>query len=251
MKNICLIACLWTTTAAAATVGCIGTCGTDTGNGDILAAPGYNSYSYVTSTNGVTGGGTIPVGATGAETNGSTLTTATFFANPGDILSFNFNYITSDGAGFSDYAWAELETAAGVPVALLFTAETQPNGNTAPAPDLPKPVATLNPAAAPIKGNATNWSQLGGSSGQCYSGGCGSTGWISSLYTVTTAGNYQLAFGATNQLDTGYDTGLAIAGITIAGQAVGTADIPEPSTFALLAMGFAGLGIVRRKACKG
>jgi hypothetical protein len=31
-----------------------------------------------------------------------------FAATAGTALNFYFNYVTSDGAGFADYGWAEL-----------------------------------------------------------------------------------------------------------------------------------------------
>ena len=126
------------------TIGCTGSCGTDTtGNGDVSPAPGFSSYTFITTTGGVTGGGTIPAGALGSETNGSTLTTGVFSATAGSQLQYYFNYVTSDGSGFPDYTWAELESSTGKPMALLFTAETQPSGTIAPGVDLPGPVATL------------------------------------------------------------------------------------------------------------
>src|ERR1039457_1615922 len=76
------------------TVGCMGSCGTDTtGNGDVLPAPGFSSYTFITTTGGATAGGTIPVGALGSETNGSTLTTGVFAATAGSQLQFYFNYV--------------------------------------------------------------------------------------------------------------------------------------------------------------
>ena len=75
---------------------------------------------------------------------------------------------------------------------------------------------TLVPATTPIIANATNWSPLGGSSGACWSTGCGNSGWIQMLYTPA-AGNYQLVFGVVNVNDTAYDSGMAVAGAKIGG----------------------------------
>ncbi len=77
------------------------------------------------------------------ETNGSTLTTSVVLsATAGTSLSFFFNYVTSDGAGFSDYAWAELFNSSKSPVALLFTARTEMTGSIVPGTGLPNPLAT-------------------------------------------------------------------------------------------------------------
>lgn len=248
---------------------CIGNCGTDVANGDVAPAPGFTSYEYVTTNLGVTGGGTIPTGATGGETDGSTLTSAVFSANANSNLQFDFNYLTSDGSGFPDYAWAELENALGNPLALLFTARTQPSGTIAPGSGLPTPVATLTPSSVPITpGSGTLcdpvfsgspgcnspaggpvWSELGSWSGECWAYGCGLTGWIQANYTIATAGTYEIAFGVTNTTDTNYDSGLAVDGVVVNGTPVlGPAPVPEPSTLALFGGGLFGLaGAFRRR----
>jgi hypothetical protein len=263
---VLFLAALFTAAASATTIpittGCIGSCGTDTtGNGNVLPATGFSSYNFVTTTGGATGGGTIPVGATGTETDGSTLTTSVFAATSGSVLQFFFNYITSDGSGFPDYAWAELETSTGAPVALLFTARTEPSGTIAPGSGLPTPVATLTPPSVPItpgSGTACSttcnspaggpvWSEIGSYSGDCWASGCGLTGWIQSDYTIPVAGNYELAFGVTNTVDTLYDSGLAIDGTTIAGAPIPIGSSPEPSTLALFCLGTSALVIARRR----
>jgi len=266
---LCMLPVLFTARAGATivpiTAGCIGTCGLDTtGNGDVLPAPGFTSYTFVTTTNGVTGGGTIPVGAIGNETDGSTLTTAVFSATPGAQLQFYFNYVTSDGSGYPDYGWAYLESSTGTPLALLFTARTLPSGTISPGVGLPTPVATLTPSSVPIMpGSGTFcgwtpncntpaggpvWAEIGTYSGDCWAYGCGLTGWIQSDYTITTAGNYELAFGVTNANDIYYDTGMAIDGVTIAGTPVPT--VPEPTTLALLGLGLGTLAMGRRKLAR-
>jgi hypothetical protein len=95
----------------AAAASCVGTCGTDVANGDVTLPPGFSSYQYVTTTGGPTGGGDLPAtfGSPGVDsTNGSTYTTSAFSTTPGELVNFEFNYVTSDGSGFPDYAWAAL-----------------------------------------------------------------------------------------------------------------------------------------------
>src|SRR5690242_9390083 len=117
-----------------AAAGCIGTCGTLGPDGVVSASPIGGTYQYITTSGGPLGAGQI-TGVGG--TNGSEYVTNTFSADAGDALQFYFNYVTSDGAGFADYTWAELQTALGAHVAYLFTARTQPSGNTSPGFGLP------------------------------------------------------------------------------------------------------------------
>ena len=231
---------------------CNGTCGSLGADGVISLSPtGNSSYQYVT-TNGSTATAVLPGLTKTSETNGSVLTTSTFSATSGTALNFYFNFVTSDGSStYADYAWAELFSAAtNDPVALLFTAQTEPSGSIVPAQGLPvTPVATLNPASVPIIPGGPVWSPLGGYSGECYDVGCGYTGWVQSNYTIPTAGNYYLEFGATNWADEEFDTGMAIDGVTVGGVPITPpSTAPEPSTLALFGSGLIGIaGAVRRR----
>ena len=55
-----------------------------------------------------------------------------------------------------------------------------------------------------------------------------------------TAGSYQLRLGVTNVGDSGYQSGLAFAGITINNAPIGS--VPEPGTWALMILGFGAVG---------
>jgi hypothetical protein len=203
---------------------CVGNCGTLGANGVVTLSPfGNPTYQFVSTNGGVAGAGQI-TGVGG--TDGSQFTTSAFSANAGDPLQFFFNYVTSDGAQFADYSWAELQTSLGAHVAWLFTARTQPTGNTSPGVGLPANDSTLTPATTAIIPGGPVWSPLGGSSGTCFAAGCGYTDWIQSNYTIGSAGSYQLAFGVTNFLDTIFDSGLAFDGVTVAG--VPIEPIPGP-----------------------
>ena len=226
---------------------CIGNCGTASPNGVVTAPPAFGpDYSYVSTDQGILGAGQIP-GVVGVD--GSEFITDAFTGAVGDVLSLYFNYVTSDGAGFADYAFAQL-LRDGSSVGYLFTARTTPTGDTSPGNGLPDNISTLTPVTSTIQ-PGTAWAQLGLDSNECYQGpgnGCGNTGWISSAYTLDTAGSYTIRFGVTNTIDASYDSGLAFAGVTINNAPVG--GVPEPTSWALMIGGFgmAGGALRRRKA---
>lgn len=205
---------------------CTGNCGTATAaDGVVTAPPGSaTSWNWVSTYLGQPGAAKI-TGYSGSSTNGSELRSSAFAAKVGDKVSFYFNYVTSDGAGFSDYAFAQLLTAGATDDSLavnLFTARTKPSGTIVPGQSMPAVNAALSPSTVPIIAGGPVWSPLGPSSGSCYDVGCGYTGWIKSEYTITTAGTYQLRFGAANWGDIALDTGMAFTGVFVNGTQTGS-----------------------------
>lgn len=205
-------------TASAAT--CVGSCGTSGANGVVTAPPdGSATYDWISTLNGPPSGGNLP-GFAG--TNGSSLSSDAFFAAAGSTVNFNFNYVTSDGSGFADYAWVELRSTTGnASNVVLFTARTQPEGTIVPGRNLPDVNATLTPPSVPIIPGGPVWAPLGGSSGSCFAAGCGYTDWVNSSYTVTQSDTYELVFGVSNALDQAFDSGLAFSGLLLNGSVIG------------------------------
>ena len=252
--SVVVVVCAVALTASAGAIPpgwtCQGVCGTLGADGVVTLGPSGNAYDYVTTTDS----NAIKLGLhLGSETNGSLLQTATFSASAGDPLHFYFNFVTSDGAGYADYAFVELVNASTLASQLLFTARTTPSGNTVPGFNMPAIAAgvTLNPSKVTVIGGGPIWSPLGADSGSCFNTGCGYTGWVGSSFTIGSAGDYFLDFGVMNWNDEQFQSGLAIDNVTVAGTPIpgeGGGTVPEPGSMTLVGTGLLGLaGAVRRR----
>jgi len=215
------------------------------------------------------------------QTNGSMVQSSSFSASANSHLTLYFNYVSTDGRGYEDYAWARLvSTATNDTAAWLYTARSgnapDNNGTSDYVPgkvlkdqvgfdslDNKDPnrqiAATLNDGqpVIGINGN-TQWAPLGDSAGQCWDVGtsCGYTGWVKSDYVVNTDGDYYLEIGVSNWGDTAFQTALAFDFVGL--QQPNFADIPvleniapvpEPETYGMMLMGLGFMGFVtlRRK----
>jgi hypothetical protein len=238
---------------------CQGNCGTSSANGVVTTPPTDNTnYGWVSTDAGVKN-----VGLTGLlGANGSVLQSNLFSANSGDDLEFYFNYVTSDGAGFSDYAWSRLLDESFKEVAMLFSASTNIVSDIVAGNGLPTTEAVLKTTTANIVNSGSNWEPLGADSGRCFLSTCGYTGWVQSNYSILETGNYYLEFGVTNWIDSFYDSGLAFDGIKVAGVTFDSlkvaniattlttdkvTSVPEPTSLALFSLAFLGLISAKRQ----
>lgn len=237
MKKVLLVAGLLTgsvlagmpAVALAAPV-IVGNGGNDTvPDGSIPIPPsGDTTVQYVSTNGGIEGVGANPDGSSYAPTDGSTFTTDTFTPGVGGSLSFNFDYISSDGTGgegsFPDNAWADLiNSTTGNVAAVLFSSTT--------TSFTPQPGTTA--------------SVLGSWSGQCYGDGCGNTGWQSAGYSFTDDDTYDLEFGVVNSRDTLYNSALFFDGAEENGHPI--VPTPEPAAFGVFGIALAGLVVARRR----
>lgn len=245
ITSVLTLATFWGAEAQAIPTGwtCTGNCGTAAPNGKVSAPPNSPTYDYISTAGAPTSNGL----GLGQEINGSLLTSNQFIAQTGDSLKFYFNFVTSDGSGYSDYAWARLLNVNTNAYTYLVTARTSPSGSIIPGTGLPAVDATLTPGSVPIISGGPTWAQLGASSGSCYNQGCGYTGWVLSDYTIKNNATYQLQFGVVNWKDKNYDSGLALSGAALNNHPI---DVPEPASLLLVAGGVAGLIGARRRAKK-
>lgn len=241
-----LVGVPWAAVALPVGVFGVGNVGITRGDGDVGAPPAFGPrFYYLSTSGGARGGGYIP-SAAGNNHTGSKLVSKTFTAAAGDELRFFFNYVSTDGGDYPDYAWSILEHAGTKErAAVLFTARTKPSGPIVPGQWLPPADATFTPGEVYMKPGAPKWSKLGGSNGACFTTGCGSTGWIESTYAIKTPGSYRLLFGVTNWTDDAYDSALAVAGARLGD--VDITPVPLPPAGLLALGGVGALALVRRR----
>ena len=258
--DVALDGITWNTTGAA---------GVMAGGTTVPASPlGNAPFGYVTTAGGVYGTSPLVLRDEGRgsenQTNGTKVVSASFSAAASEKLDLYFNYVSTDGRGYDDYAWARLVNAGNnTTAAWLFTARStnSANGNVIPGNVLNRQVdnnlpdeldAVLNDGnTVGFKVAGTDWAPLGYSSGICWDGAntCGPTGWIKSSYSITTTGSYYLEFGVINWGDEAYDSALAFdfAGLRQANFNGLTTPVPELPPVAMMALGLGLMAVVVRR----
>ncbi len=210
---------------------CEGACGTEVADGVVSLAPdGGEAYGWI-ATRRLDDGGVLDLslpdvgGAIGEPTTGSRMRSPPFFAEEGSLLELQFNFITTDGDEFTDYAWARLLDGEGEQVALLFTARTSRDESAVPGFGMPEIAADIDPPVVNIRPDETEWAPLGFDSGACFGPGCGQTDWVRSTYELEQSGFFVLEFGVVNWDDELFQSGLAFDAITLDQTPIG----PQPA----------------------
>jgi hypothetical protein len=243
---------------------CQGECGSQGADGHISLSPlGNAQYAYVT-TAGSSALDVSPLmldsNSRGVEQNGSSFTSGNFAAGVGSVLEMRFNYVSTDGKGFDDYAWARVVDAVnGDLVAWIFTARSSNSstGQIVPGDVVRRSEFDPDQIVVDYHGfvfhtqdgsDPINWSALGSSNQTCWrknAAGCGYTDWLHSRYSFARGGSFRVEVGVVNWGDYAYDSGLAFDFVGL--QPGFSNPVPESGTLVLLAVGLASMGLARRR----
>lgn len=245
---------------------CTGVCSATASDGDIVLSPtGSAKYGFVTTAESLaTGVSPLSLDPNsrggGTETNGSSYRSPLFTAAANETLSIWFNYVSTDGKGYDDYAWARLiDASTSATVAWLFVAESTNSGthNIVPGSVLRRSEFDADAVIVDFKSwnyhsktstDQIDWSPLGFSNGTCWrdnADGCGYTGWLNSQLNIAAAGSFRLEVGVVNWGDGAYDSGLAFDFNGLV-----ATNVPEPAALPTMLAGLAALALIalRRRA---
>ncbi len=159
--------------------GCFGNCGLTTATTVVPVSPLLDStFGYLSTFNGLQGRGSLADVGVGkgnelsstSPPTGSSFTSGSFSAAANAQLSMNFNYVSLDGSGYSDYAWARLHKVGSQDYIWLFTAMSSSQGGKSVVPGQVSkdfdPDVIENFSSATFNASPTSqisWAPLGGS----------------------------------------------------------------------------------------
>jgi hypothetical protein len=197
-----------------------------------------------------TAGGTASPDLKHGDANGTILLSSLFEVSASTPLSFDANFLSTDGGGSDDYALVRLlDGTSGHALATLYSARTR--GETGESPEhkiVPgygfglSPGVDLTPGEEEFEGVAV---LLGGIQygPERYGGGPGGpTGWAHSSYLLD-AGSYRLEFVVANFGDGERPSALAMDNVQLGGSGV-----PEPSAAVLAGIGIVLIGLRRMRS---
>ncbi|CAD5374000.1 putative PEP-CTERM exosortase interaction domain-containing protein [Rubrivivax sp. A210] len=247
----------------------VGVSGATPANGSITELAGAyanGSLGYVSTAGSTAIGAALTPSLQFNEQNGSRIRSAAFSANAGDTFAAAFNYITTDGSGFPDYAWARIVRADISAATITNTVGwlvTVRSGNSDSGTMIPGGVTdeyrprdtitnfdTFN-FNARTANNPPLFSGLGDATGQCFNlvSDCGFTGWLRTTHTFAAAGSYRLEVGVMNAVDNQFDSAMVFdfAGLT-GTPPLAASPIPEPATQSMMLLGaLASIAVALRR----
>lgn len=245
---------------------CTGYCGSMLPEGDVVGSPALSSRYGFVSTYSSTAVGVAPLTlgdgqGINTETNGSKYVSGAFSAAAGQNVRMQFNFVSTDGKKYEDWAWARVVNAAdNKTAAWLFTAQSSTSAPKSVVPgkvtsEFDAPSVITNYDSRDFVHQTANWAPLGDSNGSCFdaTNTCGHTGWLESSITLAAAGNYKIEIGVTNYGDAQYDSALAFdfQGMKHSTAALTspsiTAAVPEPESYAMMLAGLALIGGIARR----
>jgi hypothetical protein len=147
----------------------------------------------------------------GTPTVETVLTSAPFIWTSPTQISFDVNFITTDGTtAYADFALVQLVPSDGTPIDLFVANTTDATSPAVPPVDLTGGVGTMSPTTAFFSGTSVTFGSTTYGSIAKYGGGNGGpTGWINVTY-LAPPGTYTLQFLVSHVGDTNYPSALAI-----------------------------------------
>jgi hypothetical protein len=200
-----------------------------------------------------TAGGTADPDLKHGDENGTILLSSLFEVSAPTPLSFDANFLSTDGGGFDDYAVVRLlDGTSGHALATLYSARTRKETGHSHEHDIVpgygfglSPGVELTPDEAQFEGVAVLLGGIQYGPGRYGGGPGGPTGWVHSSYLLD-EGSYRLEFVVANFGDCRRPSALAMDNISLGGPNTG---VPEPSAAVLAGIGILLIGLRRMRSC--